>query len=70
MINLMIKNIFENSKNIDKIVEHVNKVNKRNCLNFALIGFAICLVTIVIEKHDQRIEELETQLEEMKSKGE
>ena len=70
MINLMIKSIFENSNKIDSIVKHVNKTNRKHCLEFALVAIAIYTMTKTIKNHEEKISNLEIELEEMKSKGE
>ena len=69
MINLMVKNIFDNSKKIDAIVKHINKVNKKNCFEFIMIAFAIHLISKTVEKHEEEIDNLKKEIEEMKSKG-
>lgn len=69
MINLMIKNIFENSNKIDIIVKHINKTNKINCFKFLVVSASICAVMNKIEKQDKEINNLKTEIEELKSKG-
>ena len=70
MINLMVKNIFENSNKIDSVIKYVNKANKKYCLNFLLIGISLYAMTKTIKNHEEKISNLEFELEEMKSKGE
>ena len=70
MINLMIKNIFENSNKIDAVVKYVDSVNKRNCLKFLLISLSMTAVLITVDKQEKEIEDLKKEIEEMKSKGE
>lgn len=70
MIELMVKNIFENSNKIDTIAKYINKLNKKYCLMFVLIAADSYVTTKIIRKHEEKIIELETELKEMKSKGE
>ena len=67
MISLMIKNIFENSNKIDSVIKHINKTDKRNCLDFLMIGAALYSVTKIVKKHEEKINDLETKLEGIKS---
>ena len=70
MINLMIKYIFENSNKIDSIAKHISKTNKKHCLELALIAIAFYTMTKAIKNNEEKICNLEIELEEMKSKGE
>lgn len=70
MIDLMVKNIFQNSNKIDTIIKHINKTDKRYCLMFLLVTANIYVGTKIMNKQEQRISDLENELKEMKSKGE
>lgn len=70
MINLMIKNIFENTNRIDNIVRHINKNNTKQCLYTIIITTSLYAVVKLVANQEERIKDLEIQLEEMKSKGE
>lgn len=69
MITLLVKDIFENSNKIDVIVKHINKTNKINCLKFFVVSAAVCAVIKKVEKQDKEIDNLKTEIEELKSKG-
>ena len=68
MIDLMIKNIFENDKRIDSVIKYVNKTNKKNCLQILLVTATVCVITATVKAHEERIDELEAELEVIKSK--
>lgn len=70
MIDLVIKNVFQNSNKIDTIINHINKTNKRYCAMFLLIAANFYITTKIIKNHDNKIKEFESKLEEIKSKGE
>lgn len=70
MINLIIKDVFENRSRIDSIVKHINKVDKRYCLMFLLMTAELYITAKVVIKNQEKINNLELKLEEMKSKGE
>lgn len=70
MINLMVKNIVNNSNRIDAIVKYINKSNKKHCFEFLLVTATIVTITKVVGKHEQEINDLKNEIEEMKSKGE
>lgn len=67
MIDLIVKNIFQNSTRIDNIVKAVNKTNKRNLVGVLMLSISMWSIAKMIEKHDEKINELETELEEIKS---
>lgn len=70
MINLMIKNIFENTNRIDNMAKYINKINTKHCLHAMMLTVGFYLVVKTVENQEERIKELENELEEMKSKGE
>ena len=70
MLNLMVKNIVNNSNRIDAIVKHINKSNKKHCFEFLLVAATIYTITKVVGKHEQEICDLKNEIKEMKSKGE
>ena len=70
MIDLMVKNIFENTKKIDSVIKHINKTDNKYCLLFLLVTVNCYIGTKIINKQGQRISALENELKEMKSKGE
>ena len=63
MINLIFKNIVDNSNRIDNIVKHVSHMDKKYMLLFGLV----ILDNYAISK---KISKLENEIKEMKSKGE
>lgn len=67
MIELMIRKVFQNSNRIDTIVKHVNKIDNRNCLILLLLSTNLYLASRVIKNHDEKINELETEIEGIKS---
>ena len=70
MIKMIFNSIAENSNKIDATINYINKLNKRNCMLFALIlvnGYAI---TKAVKNNEARIIKLENEIKEMKSKGE
>lgn len=70
MIQLMLKNIFENSNKIDTLVKRVSKLDKYNMFMFAILLSDIYLLAKLSKKHDKEIKELKSEFEELKSKGE
>lgn len=68
MINLMVKAIFDNSNKIDSIAKYINKSNKRTCLQVLLLTTTICIITSAVKSQEERINNLETELEVIKSK--
>lgn len=69
MINLIVKNISDNSNKIDAIVNYINKTNKGNCFKFITIAAIFYTVAKRIEKQDEEINDLKIKIEELKSKG-
>lgn len=67
MINLIIKNIFENSNKIDSIAKYINNTNKKTCLQFLLVAISMCAITSVVKAHEEKINDLEEELERIKS---
>lgn len=70
MIDLMIKNIFDNNNKIDAVIKCIKKTDSRNRFAYFLIAFNLYLVSKAVKNQEERIKELEISLEEMKSKGE
>jgi len=70
MENLIIKNIFENSAKINSLAKCINKVTFKYGLCFIFTGLAIVTITETIIKQQEEINNLKTEIEEMKSKGE
>ena len=70
MIDLMIKNIFENTNRIDNIANYINRMNKKHCLNIILLTSGLYITAKILKKHEDKINDLELQIKELKSKGE
>lgn len=70
MENLIIKNIFENSAKINSLAKCINKVSIRNSLCFIITGLTLVTITETIKNQQEEINNLKTEIEEMKSKGE
>lgn len=70
MINLMLKNIFENGIKIDTITKHINRLDRYNTTMFFILLADIYLLVKLSKKHDDKINELEDEIKELKSKGE
>ena len=68
MIDLIVKNVFQNSTRIDNVVKVINKTNKRNLAGVLMLSISIWSIAKMVEKHDKKINELEAELEVMKSK--
>ena len=67
MIDLIFKGIVDNSNKIDVIVKHINKIDKRNALLLFLLTTNVYLVSKKLKKQEERITELEIELEGIKS---
>ena len=55
MIELIIKNLVENSNKIDSIVKYINTTNKRNSLIILLSTATICTVVGAIKIQEEKI---------------
>lgn len=69
MIDLMVKNIFENSNRIDSIAKHINKLNKKHCILLLLIAANSYIITKAVAKHEEKINELEKKVKGMEIKS-
>ena len=70
MINLMVKNIFENKINVEKLTNYVNKTNKILCVDLILIAVTLYAIVNKIDEQQEEIDNLKNEIKEMKSKGE
>ena len=70
MEKLIIKNIFENSANINCLAKCVSKITKRYALCFVLTGIALVTITDTVKQQQEEINNLKREIEDMKSKGE
>lgn len=68
MIDLVVKSVFQNSTRIDNIVKVINKTNKRNLAGVLMLSVSIWSIAKMVDRHERKINELETELEEIKSK--
>lgn len=68
MIELMIKNVFDNGNRIDAIAKYINKMDKRYCWIFLLMSTNIFVASQLIRKNKEKIEELEARLNGIESK--
>ena len=68
MIELMIKNVFDNGNRIDAIAKYINKMDKRYCWIFFLMSTNMFVASQLIRKNKEKIEELETRLNGIESK--
>lgn len=69
MNELLAKNVADNSRKIDTIAKYINKSNTKNCFQMLLVALTLYCVTKAIEKHEEEIDNLKKEIEEMKSKG-
>lgn len=67
MIDLIFKKIIENSNRIDSIAKNINKTNKKTCFQILLIATTIYTISRTVKKHENKINELEMELEMIKS---
>lgn len=67
MLDLIFKSIINNSNKIDVVVKHINKTDTRNCLILFLLTTNVYLVSKKLKKQDEKITELEIELEGIKS---
>ena len=70
MIDLIFQGIMINSEKIDSIMKRMNKNNTKNAIMMGLLAIDIYLITKAIKEHDKRINNIETKLKEIESKGE
>lgn len=70
MIDLIFQGIMINSEKIDSVMKRMNKNNTKNAIMMSLLAIDIYLITKAIKEHDKRINNIETKLKEIESKGE
>ncbi len=70
MENLIMKNIFENSAKINGLTKYVKKVYKKCAWGFIFTAVALWSTNELVKQHDEEINNLKKEIEEMKSKGE
>lgn len=70
MIDLIFQGIMINSEKIDSIMKRMNKNNTKNAIMMGLLAIDIYLITKAIKEYDKRINNIETKLKEIESKGE
>lgn len=70
MIDLIFQGIMINSEKIDSVMKRMNKNNTKNAIMMGLLAIDIYLITKAIKEHDKRINNIETKLKEIESKGE
>lgn len=70
MIDLIFQGIMINSEKIDSVMKRMNKNNTKNAIIMGLLAIDIYLITKTIKEHDKRINNIETKLKEIESKGE
>ena len=70
MIDLIFQSIMINSEKIDSVMKRMNKNNTKNAIMMGLLAIDIYLITKAIKEHDKRINNIETKLKEIESKGE
>lgn len=67
MLNMMIKNICENSNRIDTVEKAVKKSGNRFAFQILLLCAGLFAVTKTIKNHETEINELKANLENMKT---
>lgn len=70
MIDLIFQGIMINSEKIDSVMKRMNKNNTKNAIMMGLLAIDIYLITKAIKEYDKRINNIETKLKEIESKGE
>lgn len=70
MIDLIFQGIMINSEKIDSVMKRMNKNNTKNAIMIGLMAIDIYLITKAVKEHDKRINNIETKLKEIESKGE
>ena len=67
MIELIIRGIFENSEKIDNMTRCLNKFKKKHVAQIILLAASSYLLNKRINKQEEKIIDLETELEGMRS---
>lgn len=70
MIDIIMRGIVNNAKNIEAVADHVKKVDKSNAITFFLITGGMYCITKAISVQKNRIDILEKKVEEIEAKGE
>lgn len=70
MIELLFKGVLENSGRIDDVVKYISKMNTKTKIGFMLIFTEAYIIRKIVKENSAKIESLENELKEMKSKGE
>lgn len=70
MIDLIFQGIMINSEKIDSVMKRMNKNNTKNAIMMGLLAIDIYLITKAIKEYDKKINNIETKLKEIESKGE
>ena len=63
MLDIIIKNICENSNKIDTVAKYAKKSNNRIGLQIILLCVGLYTVTKTVKNHEKEIRELKTKLE-------
>lgn len=63
MLDIIIKNICENSNKIDAVAKYAKKSNNRIGLQIILLCVGLYTVTKTVKNHEKEIRELKTKLE-------
>lgn len=67
MINLMVKNIFENSTKIESIIKHVRTADKKHFFGILMLSTSMWAIATLVKQHEEKINNLEEELERVKS---
>lgn len=70
MIDIIMRGIVSNAKNIENIADHIKKVDKTNAITFFLITGCMYCITKTISVQKNRIDILEKKVESIETKGE
>lgn len=67
MIDLMVKNIINNSTKINSISKSINSISKKHGTQMLLISIALYTICKTIKKQKEKIDDLEMEIEGIKS---
>ena len=70
MERLIIKNILDNTNKIDLLNNYIKKRNILTGIGLLSMGIVLISQLTIIKEHEEKILDLQIEIEEMKSKGE
>lgn len=67
MINLIVRGVFEHSTKVETMIK---QIDKKKFARYLYLFMTIYSMSKMIKQHDERIDNIEKELKEMKLKGE